>query len=779
MGQTKLTKSGTTVGTTAYMSPEQVRGEELDARSDIFSLGVTFYELLTGASPFAAEHDLAIMHKIQNVAPPSLRTSGVSRAVELEPIIGKMLAKEPRDRYQTLSSVIADIAAASPRPEPNKKKRWLVTVGLAVAVVATVFLVRNSLHPVVSDADAAIAVMDFSDTSEPNDKLFSSGLARLISTGLIERSSIRVVSPELIYDVRRRKFGSTDGPIPSDQALMIARKAEASLMVAGERVANTPKSVVIWRVVDVASGRAIGSAQVSGSSVLEVADLIVGGIGAKLQERAPTKGQSLEDITTNSPEAYRYYIEGILASQAGRAPEYVRDRFEKALAIDTTFALAALELSRSHAAWNADLPARRYADLAWRHRERLGAKDLLRTQAVRQELAHDGRASLATSRQLASRWPDDAAILGEFCGQLFTFWEFKELADLAPRLLALYPNDAVLASIAGSGLQFVGRDDEAIAAFRRTVRLHPEGGDFWDSLGRAYTAKALFDSSSIAFGRALETIPPFMNAHEGIAEIAYCKGDLDGAISSLESALPKLRGDARVGSVGWAFKFSLSVLLSEAGRFTRSIEVIEEFAHLDPLLQGSSDANLTFAFTRAGQWERVLECAEKFDTGGSYASDRVRAYIALDSLTSAQRALDQFARYWDSGPQVVDFLRAKLALASGDTDDALKIMARMQEMGLPRPGPYDMEVRDYVARAQAKAGRLSDAAHTLEDNLRLYQGHALGHYELAIVYESLGNTAGARKELETFLKLWEGADAGLTQTADARARLSRLKGVTH
>ena len=108
-GETKLTKTGGTVGTVAYMSPEQVRGEELDQRSDIFSLGVLFHEMLTGTSPFMAEHEPAVMHKILNVAPPMLRASGVKRAAELEPVVGRMLAKEPAERYSSTSEVIEDL----------------------------------------------------------------------------------------------------------------------------------------------------------------------------------------------------------------------------------------------------------------------------------------------------------------------------------------------------------------------------------------------------------------------------------------------------------------------------------------------------------------------------------------------------------------------------------------------------------------------------------------------------------------------------------------------
>ncbi len=134
-GETKLTKTGGTVGTVAYMSPEQVRGEELDQRSDIFSLGVLFHEMLTGTSPFMAEHEPAVMHKILNVAPPMLRASGVKRAAELEPVVGRMLAKEPAERYSSTSEVIEDLKRlAHGVGGPGKKSNGRVVARRTVIV---------------------------------------------------------------------------------------------------------------------------------------------------------------------------------------------------------------------------------------------------------------------------------------------------------------------------------------------------------------------------------------------------------------------------------------------------------------------------------------------------------------------------------------------------------------------------------------------------------------------------------------------------------------------
>ena len=142
-GESKLTKTGSTVGTAAYMSPEQVRGEEIDQRSDIFSLGVVFHESLTGISPFSAEHEPAIMHKILNVAAPSLRASGVKRAADLEPIAGRMLAKERELRYASASEVIRALKqVAHGAGGANKSRRgvtgWTIAIPLVLVAASAI-----------------------------------------------------------------------------------------------------------------------------------------------------------------------------------------------------------------------------------------------------------------------------------------------------------------------------------------------------------------------------------------------------------------------------------------------------------------------------------------------------------------------------------------------------------------------------------------------------------------------------------------------------------------
>ena len=119
-GQTKLTKKGTTLGTIAYMSPEQATGEEADHRSDLWSLGVVLYEMITGQLPFKGEYEQAIMYSIMNEDPEPVTgvRTGVSK--ELERIIHKALKKDSKERYQHAGDLLVDLKNLQKEP-PSKK----------------------------------------------------------------------------------------------------------------------------------------------------------------------------------------------------------------------------------------------------------------------------------------------------------------------------------------------------------------------------------------------------------------------------------------------------------------------------------------------------------------------------------------------------------------------------------------------------------------------------------------------------------------------------------
>jgi tRNA A-37 threonylcarbamoyl transferase component Bud32 len=174
-GSTRVTKEGMTLGTVAYMSPEQARGETVDHRTDIWSLGVVLYEMLTGVRPFKSEYDQAIVYSILNEEPEPLTSLRSNVPMELEEIIAKMMAKDRSDRYQHADELAVDlgrlrkglVSGETTRPAAvqrtmGAKKRWgpfrliylIIVIGVAVAIVMTVSNLFRDRLPVVMLMDS-------------------------------------------------------------------------------------------------------------------------------------------------------------------------------------------------------------------------------------------------------------------------------------------------------------------------------------------------------------------------------------------------------------------------------------------------------------------------------------------------------------------------------------------------------------------------------------------------------------------------------------------------
>ena len=194
-----LTKTGSTVGTAAYVSPEQARGEEVDRRSDIFSLGVVLYEMITGHRPFRGEHEAAIMYSLMNEAPEPLARYKADVPIELQRMIDKSLAKDKENRYQHIDEMLVDIRNAqqeAPTAAKSKTKArklpLLIGAGVALvalAILAYIFLLPKSVPP----GEQSVAVIPFVDMSPQKDQdYFCDGMTEELINRLSKVQDLRV-----------------------------------------------------------------------------------------------------------------------------------------------------------------------------------------------------------------------------------------------------------------------------------------------------------------------------------------------------------------------------------------------------------------------------------------------------------------------------------------------------------------------------------------------------------------------------------------------------------
>ena len=216
-GSLKLTKTSSTVGTLAYMAPEQIQGGEVDARSDIFSFGVVMYEMLAGHTPFRGEHEAAMVYSIVNEEPLSLKAFQVEAPERLETIIHKCLEKDPYKRYQTAKEVTDDLKSLQQGKPGRKRKRPVVQWALAPAGILLVLAAAYFFWPSnQTDQEKSIVVLPFEDISPNKDnEYFSDGLTYEIINELSRVSGLDVRSrnASMAFKGRRKQIGEIAGEV--------------------------------------------------------------------------------------------------------------------------------------------------------------------------------------------------------------------------------------------------------------------------------------------------------------------------------------------------------------------------------------------------------------------------------------------------------------------------------------------------------------------------------------------------------------------------------------
>ena len=355
----KLTETGVAVGTVAYMSPEQATGDELDGRSDIYSLGCVLYEMLAGEPPFTGPTAQVVTARRLAGSVPSLHAVRDSVPRQIEQAIGKALAKLPADRFATAAEFADALTPGGPAPRPTAfRLSWRRAGGVAAAFLAifgAVLVSRSKTHGAREPASNGVAVLYFDNLSRDTaDAYLADGLTEELISRLGQVARLTVKSRNA---VRRFRGRLADDPSAVGRALGVVHLVSGSVRHAGARLRVTVE-LVNAATGDRMWGQQYDRAEADLLGIQEdIAVTIATAIGGRL---LPAERSSLTQRPTRDPGAYDHFVKGnyFLGQRTAPAVGRAIDEYRAALQLDPSFTEALARVAYSYAL---------FLDWGWRY----------------------------------------------------------------------------------------------------------------------------------------------------------------------------------------------------------------------------------------------------------------------------------------------------------------------------------------------------------------------------------------------------------------------------
>jgi len=481
-GENKLTKTGSTLGTVGYMSPEQVRGEKTDHRSDLFSVGSLLYEMITGRLPFDAEHEAAIQYKIVNEVPEPLARYKSGLTDELQQIVDRALTKDPSLRYQHADDMLADLKRLKAVSGPAKKSRLGLWVAAGLALIAVAYFGLKSLEDDSvaerSTGRVMLAILPFENLGSLEDEYFADGMTDEITSRVAVLNGLGVIARTSIlqYKGTTKRISEIGEELGVDYILEGTIRWDKSGQV--DKVRITPQLI---RVSDETHLWA-DNLQRDLSEIFEVQEEIATQIAGELNITLLSGEQKAHvNRPTENLEAYDYYLRARNYLDHGDNLKAI-ELLDKATELDSTFALAFALKSQSHSIYAFDRelgasehsrPARLAYQRAFKIQRDLAEAHLAR--GIYLNLIERDYSSALKEFELARQGPvAEAQVLSAISIVKMRQGKWHEAIALDKQVIKLDPRSyqAGLASIQANW--YLHQYDEALEAVERAISLAPD-----------------------------------------------------------------------------------------------------------------------------------------------------------------------------------------------------------------------------------------------------------------------------------------------------------------
>lgn len=814
----ELTRAGKIMGTVTYMSPEQIKGELVDTRSDIFSFGILLYRMATGEAPFGGATQVSTLAKILETTPESPSAKNKEIPAELERIIDKCLQKDPNDRYQDTRDLVVDIrnlrksydsgttdtvsvrtaavaAKKASRVGFNLSWKMMVIVVFAMILLFAVVMELIDGSPKSSGpgglraGENGIAILNFENrTGDTALNWLGTGLPEILLTDLAQNRSVKVISRQRLLDQLE-----SDGQPTTEEALRSAAVDLGAVnLLTGTYFKLGDQVRIDARVEDIGSGKIVLAEKVVGADPFKLVDSISQKVRSALNiESAGTPAAGVAQYTSSSPEAYKHYLAGL--QTFGRS-EYDSSivEFDEALKIDSTFALAHMRMGMIFAFRGRQQKSAEFFGKARRYQDRL---------PVRERSMVDVYANIWLDRQIG------------------------EAATKLKQMVANYPDDKEIRTIYGIFLAQLDRDTTAgFAQFDSALQLDPTFVFALEVYGQIYAMFQQYDRAVEITHRISKIVPGSAQPHQQLAGYLSKMNKYEAALDEYEKSLAINPEDIECVQS----EFYLHLRYQNPERAAKLMDRLESLSGNDPFRLMQFHEARAELMGWQGNFKEMMRTLHEARRRAERMKDEALVYSEYSSLISLFQRLqwkDSTRLYAAKADSIAGpFQKLSYPIILVDLEPANEKVARplltqrLNEFRQRVPSSiwpqaegiqliFDATAKSDTAamiaafQTFARAVNQPIAGNSLEIGILLTlsgkfaDGKAAlmplvngilrtsspltfmqASYYLGRTEEGLGNRPGAIQYYQQVVKFWSGADIQIKEISDSKERLAKLTG---
>jgi len=646
-GEVRLTRTGETLGTAAYMAPEQIQGLEVDHRSDIFAWGVLFYEMLTGRLPFSGEYEFSLMYSILNEDPESIRTSNPEIPEEVESILNKALAKSPEDRYQKTEELVEDLQTLSSKlhsgysgdselhatarsKKPTKVRstmapKWL-RLGVPLISIFVLLLALSLLLPAgrnvidhVFDTDGVpnakhIAVLAFSNIGEKSEnQALCDGLVETLTSKLSQLGQFH----GSLWVVPASEVRKSNVTTASEAKQLFG----ANLVIAGSLQTLSDLRRLTMNLINAKNLRQLASRilddPLGNASILQDEAVVILAEMLNLELR-PESQKIITAGATTVPGAYEFYLQG-----RGYLQDYDRlenvdasiKLFERALLADPNYASAHAGLGEAYLRKFQLTKEVKWVDHAEQSCERAIelSKLLAPAHLTRGMLYNETGKYQKALTEFQKALELDASNADAYRGRASAFvalGQTEEAENIYKKAISIKPDYWGGYNDLGVFYFQQSRYEEAIIQFQHVIELTPQNAKGYRNLGAMYQQLNHLNKAIEYYQKAIEIAPSY-SIYSNLATLYFYEGQYKNAARMYENALEIRDSDHRV----WGYLASTYKRIPDEKRkaedaHRRAILQAEEQLQVNPNDQDLL-TSLAGYYTEFGERQKTLSFLEK------------------------------------------------------------------------------------------------------------------------------------------------------------------------